>query len=310
MCTTISTASMSREDWLRLRKSGIGGSDAGAICGLNPYASPMSVYRDKTSEDVSDTDNEAMRQGRDLEDYVARRFMEATGLKVRRSNMMYRSDDHPCMIADVDRLVVGEAAGLECKTASAYNADKWKDGEVPMHYLIQCCHYMAVTGKTAWYIAVVILGQEFKFTKITRDDAMIANLIAIEEAFWNNHIIPRIILPPDGSKACDEVLEQYFHRARKDSAIPLIGFDEKLNRRSELLGQIKELEQEQQQIEQEVKLFMQDNEIAASKNYRVTWSNVNTTRLDTKRIKDEEPEIYQNFVKVTSSRRLTIKTAS
>ena len=310
MCTTISTASMSREDWLRLRKSGIGGSDAGAICGLNPYASPMSVYRDKTSEDVSDTDNEAMRQGRDLEDYVARRFMEATGLKVRRSNMMYRSDDHPCMIADVDRLVVGEDAGLECKTASAYNADKWKDGEVPMHYLIQCCHYMAVTGKTAWYIAVVILGQEFKFTKITRDDALIANLIAIEEAFWNNHIIPRIILPPDGSKACDEVLEQYFHRARKDSAIPLIGFDEKLNWRSELLGQIKELEQEQQQIEQEVKLFMQDNEIAASKNYRVTWSNVNTTRLDTKRIKDEEPEIYQNFVKVTSSRRLTIKTAS
>ena len=241
MCTTISTASMSREDWLRLRKSGIGGSDAGAICGLNPYASPMSVYRDKTSEDVSDTDNEAMRQGRDLEDYVARRFMEATGLKVRRSNMMYRSDDHPCMIADVDRLVVGEDAGLECKTASAYNADKWKDGEVPMHYLIQCCHYMAVTGKTAWYIAVVILGQEFKFTKITRDDALIANLIAIEEAFWNNHIIPRIILPPDGSKACDEVLEQYFHRARKDSAIPLIGFDEKLNRRSELLGQIKEI---------------------------------------------------------------------
>ena len=265
---------------------------------------------DKTSEDVSDTDNEAMRQGRDLEDYVARRFMEATGLKVRRSNMMYRSDDHPCMIADVDRLVVGEDAGLECKTASAYNADKWKDGEVPMHYLIQCCHYMAVTGKTAWSIAVVLLGQEFKFTKITRDDALIANLIAIEEAFLNNHIIPRIILPPDGSKACDEVLEQYFHRARKDSAIPLIGFDEKLNRRSELLGQIKELEQEQQQIEQEVKLFMQDNEIAASKNYRVTWSNVNTTRLDTKRIKDEEPEIYQNFVKVTSSRRLTIKTAS
>ena len=310
MCTAISTVHMSREDWLRLRKSGIGGSDAGAICGLNPYASPMSVYRDKTSEDISDADNEAMRQGRDLENYVARRFMEATGLKVRRSNMMYRSEEHPCLIADVDRLVVGEDAGLECKTASAYNADKWKDGEVPMHYLIQCCHYMAVTGKKAWYIAVVILGQEFKFAKITRDDAMIANLIAIEEAFWNNHIIPRIIPPPDGSKACDEVLEQYFHQARKDSTIPLIGFDEKLNRRSELLGQIKELEQEQKQIEQEVKLFMQDNEIAASERYRVSWSNVETTRLDTKRIKAEEPEIYQNFVKVTSSRRLTIKAAS
>lgn len=310
MCTMISTLNMSHENWLQLRKSGIGGSDAGAICGLNPYASPMSVYRDKTCEELADLDSETMRQGRDLEDYVARRFMEATGLKVRRSNMMYRSDAHPFMIADVDRLIVGEDAGLECKTASAYNADKWKDGEVPLHYFMQCCHYMAVTGRSAWYIAVVILGQEFKYAKIDRDNDLIAKLIAIEEAFWNNHVVPRIIPAPDGSKVCDEVLEQYFHQARKESPIPLVGFDEKLNRRTELLGQIAELEREQKQIEQEVKLYMQDNELASSDRYRVSWTNVDTTRLDTKRLKAEEPDIYQDFAKITSSRRLTIKAAS
>ncbi len=179
-----------------------------------------------------------------------------------------------------------------------------------MHYLIQCCHYMAVTGRSAWYIAVVILGQEFKYAKITRDDAMIANLTAIEEAFWNTHVVPRVMPPPDGSKACDEVLEKYFHRARKDSTIPLIGFDEKLNHRMELLDQIAELEREQKQIEQEVKLYMQDNELAASDRYRVSWTNVDTSRLDTKRLKAEKPEIYQDFAKVTSSRRLTIKAAS
>ena len=310
MCTIIPTANMSREEWLRLRKSGIGGSDAGAICGLNPYSSPMKVYQDKTSEDVSALDNESMRQGRDLKDYVARRFMEATGLKVRRSNMMYRSDTYPFMIADVDRLIVGEDAGLECKTASAYNADKWKDGEIPLHYLMQCIHYMAVTGRSAWYIAVVILGQEFKYVRINRDESLISQLAAIEEAFWNQHVAPRIIPAPDGSKACDEVLEQCFHRARKESAIPLIGFDEKLDRRMELLGQIAALEQEQKQIEQEVKLFMRDNEIASSGCYRVSWINVDTARLDTKRLKAEKPEIYQDFVKVTPSRRLTIKAAS
>ena len=64
----IPTAGMSRQEWLRLRKEGIGGSDAGAVCGLNPYASPMSVYRDKTSDETEEKDNEAMRQGRDLED--------------------------------------------------------------------------------------------------------------------------------------------------------------------------------------------------------------------------------------------------
>ena len=78
----------------------------------------------------------------------------------------------------------------------------------------------------------------------------------------------------------------------------------------ELLRQIAELEQEQKRIEQEVKLFMKDNEIAASDNYKVTWSNVDTARLDTKRIKAEKPEVYQDFLKVTSSRRLTIKATS
>ena len=83
------------QDWLRLRKSGIGGSDVGAICGVNPYSSAMKVFRDKTSEEVEELDNEAIHIGHDLEDYVARRFMEATGLKVRKSNFMYRSLEHP-----------------------------------------------------------------------------------------------------------------------------------------------------------------------------------------------------------------------
>lgn len=149
MTEKISLKNVSHKEWLRLRKSGIGGSDAGAICGLNPYSSPMTVYQDKTSEDLQTEDNEAMRQGRDLEDYVAKRFTEATGFLVRRSNAMYRSRENPFMIADVDRLLVGEDAGLECKTASAFQADKWKDGAIPPHYLHEC--------GAAWY------GTEYTF---------------------------------------------------------------------------------------------------------------------------------------------------
>ena len=165
MCRIVAkTKDMPREEWLALRKQGIGGSDAGAICGLNPYVSPMDVFVGKTSESLpEDTDNEAMREGRDLEDYVAGRFSEASGLKVRRANVMYASREHPFMIADVDRLVVGKEdglVGLECKTASPYSADKWKEGAVPAHYLAQCHHYMAVLGASAWYIAVLIYGRE------------------------------------------------------------------------------------------------------------------------------------------------------
>ena len=77
----ISTLNLSKEDWLRYRKCGITGTDAGAILGVNPYRSAFQVYCDKNSETIENIDNEAMRQGRDLEDYVAQRFTEATGLK-------------------------------------------------------------------------------------------------------------------------------------------------------------------------------------------------------------------------------------
>lgn len=309
MYETIPTKDMGHEEWLRLRKTGIGGSDAGAICGLNPYASAMTVFHDKTTDEVDLKDNESMRQGRDLEEYVAQRFCEATGLKVRRSNMMYRSKGNPFMIADVDRLVVGEDAGLECKTASAYNADKWKDGQIPPHYLIQCLHYMAVTGKKAWYLAVVILGREFKYTRIGRDDGLLKNLEAVEREFWNRHVIGGEIPAPDGSEACDQLLDKYFGTSRKGSAVRLIGFDEKLERREALDREVKELQKEQDQIDQEIKLYMKDYESAFNDSYRVTWSNVESVRLDTKRIRKERPEIYEGFSSVTSSRRFTVKAA-
>lgn len=309
MYTTISTKNISRNDWLQMRKTGIGGSDAGAVCGLNPYSSAMNVFYDKTSEELSDFDNEAMRQGRDLEEYVARRFMEQTGKRVYRSNKMYRSAAHPFMLADIDRLISWENAGLECKTVSPYMADKWIGNEIPPHYMIQCHHYMAVTGKEAWYIAAVILGQGFLYRKILRDESLIQNLTSIEEQFWKNHVLTGKMPDPDGSKACDEVLAQYFKTAASGSSIPLIGFDEKLKRREELSCLIQKLEREQKQIDQEVKAYMKDCETASSERYRVSWSQIETVRLDTKRIKEELPEIYQKFSSVTQSRRFTVKAA-
>ena len=61
MFEKIALAGVNNAEWLRLRKSGIGGSDAGAICGVNPYSSAMKVFRDKTSESVEEQDSEAIR---------------------------------------------------------------------------------------------------------------------------------------------------------------------------------------------------------------------------------------------------------
>ena len=160
-----------------------------------------------------------------------------------------------------------------------------------------------------WYIAAVILGQEFIYRKLEWDDELVNCLIEIEGDFWNNYVVPGIIPPPDGSKACDEVIEQYFHTARKKSAIKLVGFDEKLRRREEILGFIAELQEEQNQIEQEVKLFMKDNEFASSERFRVSWKNIDSTNLDAKRIRAELPELYADYGKVSHFRRFEVRAA-
>lgn len=304
----VSTLNLPREDWLRYRKQGIGGADAGAICGFNPYRTAMQVYYDKTSEDIEDIDNEAMRQGREFEEYVARRFMEKTGKKVRRANVMFYDEKNPFMLADVDRMIVGENAGLECKTASPFMAEYWKDDKIPLSYQMQCYHYMSVCNADAWYVAVLIYGREFKVYKLERDETIIANLVQLEKDFWENYVLKRVLPDPDGSKLADSVIAEYYKES-KGEVLPLLGFDEKLQRREELVQLVDKLETEKRQIEQELKVYLGEAEKAENEQYRVSWKSLISSRLDTKALQENEPQIYQKYLKTVNSRRFTVKAA-
>lgn len=304
----VSTLSISKQDWLRYRKQGIGGSDAGAVCGLNPYRTAIHVYQDKTSAEIEEIDNEAMRQGRELEEYVAQRFVEETGKKVRRANAMYYDEKHPFMVADIDRMVVGEDAGLECKTASPFMADKWENGQIPMSYQLQCHHYMSVCNVKAWYMAVLIYGREFKVYRIERDEQLISDLIQIEQNFWNNHVLKHVLPNPDGSKIADSVIAEYFKNS-ESVTIPLSGFDEKLARRQELLTLMERMEKEKKQIEQELKIYMGEAELAENNHFQVSWKSVCSNRMDEKRLREEQPDIYEKYKKPIISRRFCVKAA-
>ena len=221
---------------------------------------------------------------------------------------MYYDEKYPFMLADVDRMIVGENAGLECKTASPYLADEWKDGKIPIFYQIQCHHYISVCNADAWYIAVLIYGREFKYYRLERDEEMLANLIQIEEDFWKNHVLARVMPDPDGSKLADSVIAEYFKKSVPEKIL-LTGFNEKLNRRQELAGLVAELETEKRLIEQELKLYLGEAEIAENAQYRVSWKAVSSNRLDEKRLKAEKPEVYKQYQKTTQSRRFTVKAA-
>ncbi len=304
------TSRENQEEWLRIRKNYLTGSDIGAVCGMNPYKSAMQVYLDKTSPETEVIDNESMRLGRDLEDYVAGRFMEATGKKVRRSNAMYVHDQYSFMMANIDRLVMGERAGLECKTASPYQADRWKDGKIPEWYYLQCQHYMKVLEMDGWYLAVLIYGKGFQYTYLPRDEELLDHLVKIEKDFWENHIQAKVMPSPDGSKEADKLVQTYFHR-KKGTVTRLIGLDEQITRRNELVELIKKMQTEQKIIEQEIKMYLgkEQAQTGISDQYRVTWMEYETRRIDTERLKKERPEIYEGYSKVQKSSRLNIQVA-
>lgn len=303
------TSRDNQEEWLRIRKQYLTGTDAGAICGMNPYKSAMQVYLDKTSPEIETMDNEAMRLGRDLEDYVASRFMEASGKKVRRTNAMYVNDQHPFMMANVDRLVIGERAGLECKTASPYSSDRWKDGNIPEWYYLQCQHYIKTLEMEGWYLAVLIFGKGFQYTYIERDEEMLQYLVSIEKDFWENHVQAGVMPSPDGSKGADELIQKYFRN--REGTIRLNGFDGQIARRNELAGLVKKMQAEQKAIEQELKIYLgkEQAQVGISDRFRVTWTEFESQRIDTERLKKEQPEIYRNYSRVQKSSRLSIQAA-
>ena len=130
----IPASGMSREGWLLERKNSLGGSDMGAVLGLNKYRSPYAVWAEKTGLLPEQPDNEAMRQGRDLEDYVAQRFEEKSGKAVQRMNYLLRNDAAPYLHANIDRRIIGEKAGVECKTASGLSLRCYSGGDFPESY--------------------------------------------------------------------------------------------------------------------------------------------------------------------------------
>ena len=298
------TLDMPREQWLELRKKGIGGSDSAAIVGLDRYRSPFDVYADKLGLRPEIPDNEAMRQGRDLEQYVAERFMEATGKKVRRRNAMLQHPEYSFMIADIDRWVVGENAGFEAKTTSVLNRAKFSQGEFPPRYYVQCMHYMAVTGAERWYLAVLVLNKSFHVFTIERDEAEIQALIEAEKDFWENHVLKQIPPAPDGSEATSEVIKQLFPEARESAEIALFGYEGKIQQYLELDTKVKELECERDKLRQEIQLVMADAEIGRAQGYIVEWKNQTRQTLDTQRLKKEQAEIYAKYLKPAQTVRM------
>ncbi len=285
----VSTKNMSREQWLERRRKSVGGSDAAAIVGLSRWASPFSVFCDKTGRLPDKPDTEAMRQGRDLEDYVARRFMEQTGKRVHQVSAMLYNPDYPFAHADVDRLVTGEDAGLECKTTATLDLRQFNGVEFPEQYYAQCVHYLAVTGAKRWYLAVLAFGKGFFTFTLERDQAEIDALMAAEKEFWRcveQDTPPQI----DGSEASSDALQALYPTSNGETAA-LFGRDTVLREYMELKEQRKGIDTRIGEIENSIKADMGEAESGRCGLFSISWKSQTRQTFQAKEFAKDHPTI-------------------
>ncbi|OXM84586.1 YqaJ viral recombinase family protein [Paenibacillus rigui] len=306
------TKGIAREEWLQLRKRGIGGSDAAAVAGLNPWKSPVAVYLEKTGQLENDAAGEPAYWGNILEDVVAKEFSIRTGLKVQRSNKLYRHPEHSFMLGNIDRMITDQNKRkgiLEVKTTSAFNTEDWKDDKLPDHYAIQLQHYLSVLGLDYGFFAVLIGGNNFQYRYVERDERIISSLIDIEKQFWNEHVLKGIPPMIDGSDASTNLLNYLYPSSKPDTSINLPDDQE---------GLIKELKESQDALKLAetrfetaknlIKSMMEDAEIAYFKGDKIaTWKSSDSASLDTKTLKAKKPEIYSEFAVTKSVRRFLVK---
>ena len=297
----INTKEISHEQWLTLRKNSIGGSDAGALMDMNPYQSPVSLYADKKGLSKDKETNEAMRLGNDLEDYVSRRWMEKTGKKVRADNFMYQHDDYDFITANIDRDVVGENAGLECKTMSGFAKYNLEDGEVPAQYYAQCQHYMMVKGYDKMYLAILVFQRGIYCLEVERNEEFIKELLAAEIDFWANYIEKDQMPAPDGSDASMEAIKQIYP-SDINSQMQLPNADAEIRRYLELGKAINDIEEEKKKIQAQLCARLGDTGVGIDTEYACSWKSQVRASVDSAKLKKEFPEVYEKCKKTSEFR--------
>lgn len=329
--------SKNRQEWLDIRRKGIGGSDISAILGLNKYASALDVYNDKLGLSTEKEENEAMYFGTLLEDVVAKEFQDRTGMKVQKLNATLCVGEGGWMRANIDRAIVNpEIAGnvrakavegtnliittdtiLECKTAGMRSAQFWgpsqeleivtgevtSEHEIPIAYELQVQWYMAITGAKRAYVAVLIGGQEFRCYEIDRNNVLISHITQFAHKFWVENVLAKN--PPEPQSAKDAMTlypESNGNLVEADNDVAVWIGDLR-----NLSGQIKELETQYKDLQDKVqKKIGQADGFTIGGEKAVTWKSASRTGVDSKKLKEQFPEAFAQCQKTTSYRTFKI----
>ena len=291
----------SNDEWLDLRKKGVGGSDVAAIAGISKYKGAYALWMEKTgqmeAEDISD--KPSVHWGNVLEEVVGEEYKKNHPDRVvRRVNAVCRSIERPWAQASLDYEVKDPGRGwgvLEIKTAGFRVADDWAEG-VPLYYQTQVQHYLSVTGRKFADVAVLIGGSDYREYRIERDEEDIASIDRLVDEFWNVNV-KGMVAPPISGLSSDSKAVLELNKDPNDGFTYRPDLKNLVEERESIKKAVDGLEERRKQVENTLKAEIGDAKGIETDEKRVTWLRSESSRLDTKALKEMNPEIYENFSK-------------
>lgn len=306
----VQTENLSYEDWLQYRRRGIGGSDIAAICGISKWRTPMHVYLEKLGESPDQVKNEAAEWGTRLEPLIADKFaQEHPEWAIIEKKVIYCHPEHEWALANLDRMIICPKRGrgiLEIKTASEYLRHEWDNGNIPDYYYVQLQWYLYIMNLDFGYFATLIGGNKYREYEVYRDDELIAQIARLAEDFWVHYVLARHCPPVDGSDACSKLLFRLYPEAKSTTILPLQdidGIELYLDRKQ----QLKILETTIAAMENQFKSSLGIHEIGVVGPYKLKWENRTRNSIDSNKLKENYPDIYETCLKQTFFRQFSIK---
>lgn len=248
------------DDWHTLREKRIGGSDIGAILGVNKYKSIIDVYIDKT-EGSKFEGNEATFWGHMHESTIMKVFAQ----KHKEFNVYQApySVVNDFLIANLDGVLkdknTGDYGVLEIKTTNAFNYKDWEGDIVPQYYYAQVQHYLMLTGYKFAYIAVLIGGNKYKDFKIERNEEDIELIRSKATEFYKENILKQIPPMPDGSDAYMDYLKKKAMDIENDTVVEFVDLEEKAQKVKDIGKEISNLKKEQDLLKEQIMLELINN---------------------------------------------------
>lgn len=306
-----------RERWLEARRTGVGGSDAAALMGSDPYRGPFAIYMAKVASggDIDEHgQSEAAYWGHVLEDVVAKEFSKRSGFPVHNPSVMLRSRQYPWMLATMDRVAIEPhtSVPLEVKTRSAFKSREWLE-EPPLSVLDQLLHYCIVAGANHGYVALLLGGQSFHMFHVAVEDyaERVERMVQVERDFWTR-VQEGNPPEPDGTDASRQILSDMFPTADPSTAVQLSPEAQQLlvEHYEVRTSGAPDARQRLLEVEARLKAHLGDAEYGlVGDRPVVAWRNVVRRGIDVKLLRKRYPDIAKEVTRETTTRAFRVLSA-